>query len=207
MSARYKHKNRQAIRSIEALQSALITLLEKNPYSKIKITQIAEEANLTRSTFYAHFETKDDLLNGIINDILDDFFQNLYTRDSVTINPEVDLEIDRNFFRVWEKHKNIIPLLHSVDFDCLLVERMISYWKHVSKNKAISSDTPIYSGYIVNYLAYTFVGILKQWIQYDFHPSSDIMGELLYQLTGPPALTEARNIFQDKFDKLESTIP
>ncbi len=201
MSDRHKHKNRQAVRSVEALQSALITLLENNLYSKIKITQIAEEANLTRSTFYAHFETKDDLLNDIINNILDDFFENLYRRDSVTPNPENDLEINRNFFRVWEKHKDIIPLLHSVDFDCLLVERMKVYWKHVSKKLAITTDTPVYSGYIINFLAYTFVGFLKEWVENDLHPSSDIMGELLYQLTGPPALNEARKSFQHKFDK------
>jgi len=201
MSDRHKHKNRQAVRSVEALKRALISLLESNPYSKIKVTQIAEEANLTRSTFYAHFETKDDLLNEIINNILDDFFENLYTRDSVTPNPEVDLEINRNFFRVWEKHKDLIPLLHSVDFDCLLVERMISYWKDVLKKIGITSATPIYSGYITNYLAYAFVGFLKEWIENDLHPSSDVMGELLYQLTGPPALNEARKKFQHQFDK------
>lgn len=201
MSERYKHKNRQAVRSIEALQSALITLLEKKPYSKIKITQIAKEANLTRSTFYAHFETKDDLLNEIINNILDDFFENLYTRDSVAPNPEEDLEINRNFFRVWEKHKLLIPLLLSVDFDCLLVERMTAYWKHMLKKIEISSDTPIYSGYIVNFLAYTFVGFLREWIENDLHPSSDTVGELLYQLTGPPALNEARKNFQYQFDR------
>jgi AcrR family transcriptional regulator len=201
MSERYKHKNRQAVRSVEALESALITLLESNPYSKIKVTQIAEEANLTRSTFYAHFETKDDLLNEIINKILDGFFENLYTRDSMNPNPEVDLEINRNFFRVWEKHKDLIPLLHSVDFDCLLVERMTAYWRHVLNKIEITNDTPIYSGYIINYLAYTFVGFLKEWIENDLHPSSEIMGELLYQLTGPPALNGARKNFQHHFDR------
>ena len=68
---REEHKNRQAIRSRSMLQGALVDLLKEKRYQKITITEIIERAGLTRPTFYAHSETKDDLLPSYVGDIFD----------------------------------------------------------------------------------------------------------------------------------------
>jgi AcrR family transcriptional regulator len=196
-----KEKNRQALRSIEALQSALIALMEEKPYHRIKITEIAEKANLTRSTFYAHFETIDDLLNSIINNIIDEFFNDLYDRDVLNPDPVQDLEININFFRIWQKNRHLIPLLNSVDFDCLMVSRIKAFWDQHNKT-VIHEKRPEVSNrftrYISNFLAYSFVGFLKEWIHQDLQPSPVVMGELLYLLTGPPSLLEVEQKLSDR---------
>ena len=43
------------------LQHALIALIQKMDYDAITIKDICEEADVSRSTFYAHFNSKDDL--------------------------------------------------------------------------------------------------------------------------------------------------
>lgn len=201
MSELRKARNRQALRSIEALQGALLDLLKKKTFHKISITDIADRSGLTRSTFYSHFATKDELLESIINDVIDDFFEQLYPRDVLNPDPKEDLEINKNFFRIWEKNKDLIPLLESVDLDCLLVRRIRSFWdKHYEKK--IKKTLPMsgsYTGYSNNFLAYTYVGLLKEWIRQDMQPSPDVMGELLYYFSGPEVVMEARRQFQDKF--------
>jgi AcrR family transcriptional regulator len=201
MSEIRQGRNRQALRSIEALQGALLDLLKEKSFQKISITDIAERSGLTRSTFYSHFATKEDLLKSIINDVIDDFFEQLYSRDVLNPDPDEDLEINKNFFRIWEKNKDLIPLLESVDLDCLLVERIRSFWdKHYEKKiKKTLARSDSYTGYANSFLAYTYVGLLKEWIRQDMQVSPDLMGELLYHFTGPKVLMEAREQFPDKF--------
>ncbi|MCA9678658.1 MAG: TetR/AcrR family transcriptional regulator [Myxococcales bacterium] len=54
--------DRRVERSKQALRDALIALMHEHPYERISVADIAERANVGRSTFYVHFADKDDLL-------------------------------------------------------------------------------------------------------------------------------------------------
>lgn len=50
------------------MQQALINLLNKKEYEHISIKEICSQAGVNRSTFYLHYETKDDLLKECIEE-------------------------------------------------------------------------------------------------------------------------------------------
>src|SRR5215213_8621419 len=54
--------DRRALRTRTTLHRALIGLIIERDYDEISVGDIAEAANVGRSTFYAHFTDKDDLL-------------------------------------------------------------------------------------------------------------------------------------------------
>ena len=54
--------DRRSRRTRQALHEALIHLIVERGYDEITVADIAEAADLGRSTFYAHFTDKDDLL-------------------------------------------------------------------------------------------------------------------------------------------------
>jgi AcrR family transcriptional regulator len=54
--------DRRSQRTRRALHEALIRLIERRDYDEISVMDVTEEANVGRSTFYAHFVDKDDLL-------------------------------------------------------------------------------------------------------------------------------------------------
>lgn len=54
--------DRRALRTRTALHQALIRLILERDYDEISVGDIADAANVGRSTFYAHFTDKDDLL-------------------------------------------------------------------------------------------------------------------------------------------------
>src|SRR3989304_1064215 len=56
-----KTTDRRVARSRTTLQHALKSLILKKGYEAITIKDICEEANVGRSTFYAHYTSKDDL--------------------------------------------------------------------------------------------------------------------------------------------------
>jgi AcrR family transcriptional regulator len=54
--------DRRALRTRQALHEALIRLITERDYDEISVMDIVDAANVGRSTFYAHFTDKDDLL-------------------------------------------------------------------------------------------------------------------------------------------------
>ena len=54
--------DRRVVRTRHALYAALVRLIRDRDYETISVEQILQEANVGRSTFYAHFTSKDDLL-------------------------------------------------------------------------------------------------------------------------------------------------
>ncbi len=54
--------DRRVARTRTALYDALVRLIRQRDYDAIRVEDILEEADIGRSTFYAHFTSKDDLL-------------------------------------------------------------------------------------------------------------------------------------------------
>jgi AcrR family transcriptional regulator len=61
-SAPLADMDRRSLRTRQALHQALLQLIQERDYDEITVGDIADRANVGRSTFYAHFTDKDDLL-------------------------------------------------------------------------------------------------------------------------------------------------
>jgi AcrR family transcriptional regulator len=70
-------EDRRSKRSEQALIDALIELMAVKTYDSISIKEIVEKANVWRSTFYAHYQTKDDLVKSGFERILDGTLQHM----------------------------------------------------------------------------------------------------------------------------------
>ncbi len=54
--------DRRVRRTRRRLKEALLALLREKGYGRITVQELTERADVARSTFYAHFDSKDDLL-------------------------------------------------------------------------------------------------------------------------------------------------
>lgn len=66
--------DRRVQKTRKLLQDALIELVAEKGYETITIQEILDKANVGRSTFYAHFQDKDQLLHSIL-DRVDELFK------------------------------------------------------------------------------------------------------------------------------------
>lgn len=56
--------DRRVLRTQDTLRRALVELILERGFESITVSDITERANVGRSTFYAHYADKDDLLQG-----------------------------------------------------------------------------------------------------------------------------------------------
>ena len=61
--------DRRVRRTVHALQGALIELILERGFEAITVSDITERADVGRSTFYAHFADKEDLLQGSLEQL------------------------------------------------------------------------------------------------------------------------------------------
>lgn len=66
--------DRRVQKTRKLLQEALIELVSEKGYESVTIQEILDQANVGRSTFYAHFQDKEQLLHSIL-DRLDELFE------------------------------------------------------------------------------------------------------------------------------------
>ena len=60
----------RVVRTHEAIGAAFVGLLQRRPYTAIRVSDITRKAKVGRATFYAHFESKDALLASQLSDIV-----------------------------------------------------------------------------------------------------------------------------------------
>ena len=66
--------DRRQAKTRKAVFEAFVSLLEEKGYSSLTLQDIIDRADIGRSTFYAHFEAKDDLLNVLCEEIFEHAF-------------------------------------------------------------------------------------------------------------------------------------
>jgi AcrR family transcriptional regulator len=69
--------DRRIVRTRDTLGDALIALMQEKTFEDITVQQVLDRAGVGRSTFYAHYRDKDDLLLSDVEEFLEGFSKTL----------------------------------------------------------------------------------------------------------------------------------
>lgn len=184
--------DRRQQRTREAIFAAFTTLLSKKRYTKITIQEIIDEANIGRSTFYAHFETKDDLLKELCTDLFGHVFSESLdtesTHDFSLAGGDAASLITHILYHLKDNKRNITAILTCESgelflrffkeyLDDLIVSRLLS------DDGAKTREVPL--DYLVNHIAGSFLETVRWWLKDNMKESPEEMAKYFLAVITP----------------------
>lgn len=157
-------------RTKKCIIDALLHLIEHEKFDEITVTQITQEAEIARRTFYLNFNSKYEVLDCYIDILYKEYVEEVLECGSRSF------EYDANqFFAFWKKHAELLFLLEKnglfmvllSKFEEILIETKyfdFSFWldKGIDKGKR---------DYIASILAAILWKALEQWVKNDMKES------------------------------------
>lgn len=155
--------DRRQRRTREAIFSAFSELLKKHRYENITVQDIIDKADIGRSTFYSHFETKDTLLKAMCSDI----FEHIIEGEDCDYPESSDTLISKLTHILWHfesKKSDIKGILssqsHDVFLDLLKAYLNRLFTLHLSD---FSADVP--EDFLLHHLVGAFCETVDWWIK------------------------------------------
>jgi len=147
-----------------AIFTALQSLLEHKPYDSITVQEIIDEANIGRSTFYAHFETKDDLLHCLCSDIFHHVFTDLLPQEEDTPDlNNLELKLGHILFHLKENQVNICGII-ATDDDSLFMSYFKHYLTQLFSRYTILFPQKVPKDFLIHHLTGSFAETVKWWV-------------------------------------------
>lgn len=160
------------------LEQGFLAALGSQTYNKITLTELCQQMNVPRKTFYRYFPTKEDCLLALIDHTLADCNDvALRGWDGCTaLNEQVQLR----FFRYWKKHKAFLDVVKENDLQHLLLDRttvIVDRMKENRKGDDFAQEQVEY------FIAHGLMSTVLRWHHFGFQSSpekmADVFGKLL----------------------------
>ncbi|MEO1287701.1 MAG: TetR/AcrR family transcriptional regulator [Chloroflexota bacterium] len=196
-----RKEDRRVRRSRKLLQNALIQLLRKKPLAKIQVGEIVDLADVSRPTFYYHFETKEQLLTSYVDDIFEQTFEAVF--GGIEDGEAVDLyQLLLASFEQWLLHKEVIKWVLQIENRDFLNTHILTHLTKMIEEygKAVprANHLPQDDEFALNYLAGGMLMLVKTWIDSDTQKSPAELATLTHMLILNGVFTTLFNHSEDR---------
>ena len=160
---RRRKKTRQAI------LSAFQELLAQKRYENITVQDIVETADVGRSTFYTHFETKDMLLRAMCEDMFVHVLENVTDEGSHDFSHDRDnpaMIVSHMLYHMQDQQKNIRGLLTCESRDIFL-----QYFREklretlAARGHELLRSHTLPDVFLINHITGSFVLMVEWWMR------------------------------------------
>jgi AcrR family transcriptional regulator len=180
--------DRRVRRTRELLRRALFSLIQEQGYNRITVQDLLDRADIGRSTFYAHYRDKDDLLQSAFEDIRSALAAERKAAEQTTGAPSGFLQPLLVVFRHVEGHRHLWqPLAHKGGAEVvtrimrdhvtdLVREHLRSQFPGLGRNQPQLEAA-------VQFVAGACLGLLIWWLDNDVPYSAEKLYAIFRRLT------------------------
>ncbi len=185
-----KKLDRRIRRTEALLQDALIALILEKGYDAITVQDILERANLGRSTFYAHYRDKEDLLVSGFSRVFDEFRKDYAQSSAAAADPQqAARELSLYFFRHTGSHRHLFRALIGRQGGEIILQYARTFLSDIARSyldlgRLPSANRPLVEP-LVQYLVSSYLALLTWWLDHDSPFSPEQMNDLYFNLVRP----------------------
>ena len=162
--------DRRQLKTRSAIFQAFNKLLEKKHFNNITVQEILDEANVGRSTFYAHFETKDNLLEAICSGLFDHIFAEHLNaepgHDFSGSEEDVEAKIMHTLYHLQEDRKRLSRIFSCESAGLFWEYFQLPFSTFVQREivPALTADiVDVPKDYVVDFICNAFTSTVKWW--------------------------------------------
>jgi len=166
-----------AEKSKRKIVQALLDVMGQYDYREITVTQITQEARLSRKTFYRLFSSKDDILTLLFEESFQNFLEQVKEHQIKHYWDLVQL-----FFNFWEDRKELLRLLYKNHLLPLIFERSYQCSMEIFeliRSKEIADSFALPLPYLLAYSVGGMHSMLLKWVENGMDiPSAELISTL-----------------------------
>lgn len=180
--------DRRQKKTREAIFKAFSYLIQKKSFSNITVQEIIDEANIGRSTFYAHFSTKDALLHALCKDIFDHVFSESlsqeHSHDFSEDEPSLRTRLVHTYYHIKDSQRDISGILSGESCD-LFMAYFRSYLVELFKKGWDELNPNVPRDFALNQLSAGFAESIRWWLAEDAQMSPEEIADNFLNLYAP----------------------
>jgi AcrR family transcriptional regulator len=182
-------EDRRVIRTRQLLRDALVGLILERGFDAITVQDILDRANLGRSTFYAHFRNKEDLLfSGF-----EYFLASLHASPQASDAPGLGADFSLHMFRHVAEMRRLIKALVGRQGSRSVIQRIETALgtvlrrqvKQLASEKGNPAVSLVPLDIAAHYVTSSFLALLTLWLDGDLPYTAEEMDAMYKQLTMP----------------------
>ncbi len=185
--------DRRIGRTRQLLHQALIDLILENGYESITVQDILDRANVGRSTFYAHYRDKEDLLLGGFQVLVETFQSQVEPHGRGSLTEEAGRELSLGIFRHAASHQPLFKAMLGRQGGEVVMRYASSYLSQVARayiTTLLGGRKPrIPEDLLVHYLVSSFLSLLTWWLDEGFSLSPEEINQAFWDLAIPGLVT------------------
>jgi AcrR family transcriptional regulator len=186
-----EHKiDRRIQRTQQALRDALIALILEKGYDAITVQDILDRANMGRSTFYAHYRDKEELLLSGFTTLFAEFQNEYHQMASPASDPtQAGKDLSLFFFRHAALHRGLFRAMIGEQGGKIIQEHTQKYLtqfirEHIAgqlgeRQKEVPVDI------LAHFIASSYLSLLTWWLDNDLPYTAEQMDGFYQQLVFP----------------------
>jgi len=182
---RQEKQDRRSQRTRRLVSAAMMELLIEKRYSAITVQDLLDRAGIGRSTFYAHYYDKNDVLESVVEQMLTSFRQRLSQREpGQGIVPSLEV-----FRHAWERRATFQAIASGQAIERLLETAQALLSRNIEQALAraypvVAADaTPL--PVVAQYLSGAFLNLFRWWMEAEMPYTPEQMDSMFQRLAMP----------------------